>query len=147
MLVSLFYFNRNADFDDWAVYFFGAYGLGAVAYWVARSSRAGWFLSIFTGAVLVALAVDFRGRIVIALVTALILGLAQWRRQTQSTAVHLPVPLSDILATLGGSSYALFLLHFSVLMIGNALFASLDAPTASAALPTLLACWLASLWL
>jgi peptidoglycan/LPS O-acetylase OafA/YrhL len=147
MLVSLFYFNRNADFDDWAVYFFGAYGLGAVAYWGARSSRAGWFLLLFAGAVLAALVVDFRGRIVIALFTALILGLTQWHRQTQAGQTHLPSPFSSLLATLGGSSYALFLLHFSVLMLGNALFEKLDSPTASAAIATLLACWLASLGL
>lgn len=147
MLASLFYFNRNADFDDWAVYFFGAYGLGAVAYWVALSSRAAWFLPIFAGAVIAALAVDFRGRIVLALITALILGLAQWHRQTRKEQAHLPAPFSKLLSTLGDSSYALFLLHFSVLMLGNALFAKLDPPTASAAIPALLACWMASLWL
>lgn len=147
MLVSLFYFNRNADFDDWAVYFFGAYGLGAVAYWGARSSRAAWLLALFAGAVLAALVVDFRGRIVIALFTALILGLVQWHRQTQVGKTHLPSTFASLLATLGGSSYALFLLHFSVLMLGNALFAKLHSPTPSAALLTLLVCWLASVWL
>src|SRR5690606_19828238 len=73
---SLWVFNRMAGLDMWAVYFFGAYGLGILAYWAVHSPRpagvAGW-----VGAVVllggVALAVDFRGRIAVALVTALCL--------------------------------------------------------------------------
>jgi peptidoglycan/LPS O-acetylase OafA/YrhL len=36
-LASLWVFNRNAALDAWALYFFGAYGLGALAAWAPRS--------------------------------------------------------------------------------------------------------------
>lgn len=146
MLASLFYFNRNASFDTWAVYFFGAYGLGAIAYWSAQSSRAGWFLLLFSATGLIALAVDFRGRLVLALATALLLGLAQWQTQ-KSVSTRMQTPLSSWLARLGSSSYALFLLHFSVLMLGNALFAKLNIHATAATLVLLLVCWLTSMWL
>lgn len=32
-LASLYFFNRDADWDDWGLYFFGAYALGAFACW------------------------------------------------------------------------------------------------------------------
>ncbi|MER2504530.1 MAG: acyltransferase family protein, partial [Azonexus sp.] len=32
-VVALFWFNRNENLDNWAIYFFGSYGLGAAAWW------------------------------------------------------------------------------------------------------------------
>ena len=32
---SLFWFNRDARWDNWAIYFFGSYGLGAAAWWAS----------------------------------------------------------------------------------------------------------------
>lgn len=144
MVLSMFYFNRNAHYDDWAVYFFGAYGLGALAWWCARSRHAVIGLTLMAGVTLAALAVDFRARLVVALLTALLLGLAQWhaRRGTPIT----PGPFwAHTLKQLSNSSYALFLLHFSVLMLANALFSQLERPTplgTTAALLLLFAAWL-----
>jgi peptidoglycan/LPS O-acetylase OafA/YrhL len=146
MLLSLFYFNRNAHFDDWAIYFFGAYGLGAIAYWAARSSRAGWWLLLFAAACIAALAIDFRERIVLALVTALLLGLVQWHSlQGGSLSGGLPTSWARWFRYLSNSSYALFLVHFSVLMLGNAWFSRLNSPSAFSAVLVLLTCWLVSM--
>lgn len=38
---SLFLFNRNAGLDSTALYFFGAYGLGMLSWWVGQAERAG----------------------------------------------------------------------------------------------------------
>ncbi len=40
VLASLFFFNLDSDWDNWAVYFFGAYGVGALAYWLSRTRPA-----------------------------------------------------------------------------------------------------------
>lgn len=58
---SLWGFNRDAQWDVWAVYFFGAYGLGMMAFWASRAPRAaGWVVAMAVlGAV--ALVLDFRG--------------------------------------------------------------------------------------
>ncbi|MBF9266757.1 acyltransferase family protein, partial [Paracidovorax cattleyae] len=73
--LSLWVFNRHPALDAWAVYFFGAYGLGMMARWAVAAPRgsratAAWLLLIgLWGAV--ALALDFRERIAVAWCTAL----------------------------------------------------------------------------
>lgn len=141
MLLSLFYFNRNAHYDDWAVYFFGAYGLGAMAYWCHQSKHGLTWLIVMACVTVAALAVDFRARLVVALFTALLLGLAQWHARGGKHITLSPF-WSGTLKQLSNSSYALFLVHFSVLMLANALFSQLSLNTPGAAALLLLAAWL-----
>lgn len=114
---SLLHFNRDADWDMWAVYFFGAYGLGMMAWWAAQSARAptawGWAL-LMAALVLAALVLDWRPRIALAGATALALvaamrypALARWQGWA---------PLSR----LGQISYSVFLVHFAVCVLVNA---------------------------
>ena len=147
MLSSLLFMNRDAAWDNWAFYFFGAYGLGAAAFWAARSDRPGWMLGLLAGAGLLALAIDFRWRIALALSTALLLGLAQWRDQTakMSASARLPGAVSHWIERLAQSSYALFLVHFSVLMLGNAAFVRLGLTDTVSASLVLLISWFASM--
>lgn len=147
MLASLFFFNRDAGWDNWALYFFGAYGMGAAAFWAGNSRRPGWRLGLLAGVGLLALALDFRGRIALALAVALLLGLLQWRHNTAPARAALPASLSQAIGLLGQTSYALFLVHFSVLMIGNALFARLGLGGTWPAVLVLLGCWAACLGL
>jgi peptidoglycan/LPS O-acetylase OafA/YrhL len=141
MLASLFFFNRDEDWDNWALYFFGAYGLGAAAFWAGNTRRPGWLLVLLAGVGLLALVFDFRERIALALTVALLLGLLQWRQNTVTSPVHLWASLSNAVALLGKTSYALFLVHFSVLMLGNALFERLGLDGTWPAVLLLLGCW------
>jgi len=124
-VASLALFNRHAQLDETAFYFFGAYGLGMLAFWIGRATRASTWHSAVALLALVgvgALMIDWRSRIAIALVTALLIAVAQ-RRQWLSPA-HWPaaaVPLQQ----LGRISYSLFLIHFPVLLAVNALVAGL----------------------
>jgi len=126
-LASLFYFNLHAKFDAWSVYFFGAYGLGAAAYWVdggsgvTRRPATSWMMLALTGCL--ALIFEFRSRIALAFVVALLLGAMQWRNALGMTGRALSRRLSAGIARLGQTAYALFLVHFSVLMLGNAVYA------------------------
>lgn len=114
---SLWVFNRMAGLDMWAVYFFGAYGLGILAYWAVHSPRpagaAGWVggMVLLGG---VALAVDFRGRIAVALVTALCLVAALRTPAVRSWGGFAPI------VRLGQMSYSVFLVHFAVCLLVNA---------------------------
>jgi peptidoglycan/LPS O-acetylase OafA/YrhL len=110
-LASLFHFNRDVAWDDTALYFFGAYALGVGSCWSVRSARP--YLGLLAIALLgaLALAVDFRPRIAVALCVALALGLAQ---------LHLRMTGTRPLASLGRTSYALFLVHFPVCLVVNA---------------------------
>ncbi len=122
MVASLYFFNRHAVWDVWAVYFFGAYGLGAAVYWAAKSKQAGRYLSLLMAVGLLALCVDFRGRIAVALLVALLLGVTQARGTWGPVVSSCLGRVVERLAWLLPASYALFLVHFPVCLLGNALF-------------------------
>lgn len=119
---SLWLFNRVAGLDMWAVYFFGAYGLGMMAYWAVRSARplgaSAWVgaMALLGGAALV---IDFRGRIAVALVTALCLVAALRSERLRAWGGWAP------LVRLGQMSYSVFLVHFAVCLLVNAVVSHL----------------------
>ena len=113
-LASLWGFNRDADLDNWAVYFFGAYGLGMMAFWAVRSPRP-WAWSALMAALLgVALWLEWRTRIALAGATAL--ALVAVMRSPRLQAWQGPVRLQQ----LGQMSYSVFLVHFPVCLLVNA---------------------------
>lgn len=120
VLASLFHFNRDGDWDAWALYFFGAYGMGVMAYWASeRESSPVWLASIASVAV-VALLLEFRPRIAIAMVVALLLGLARrggWMENWPSF-----LPGRAVIAFLSRISYSVFLVHFPICLVVNAAF-------------------------
>ena len=142
VLASLFYFNRDEQWDNWALYFFGAYGLGALVYWSTQLTHPAIRLAGLALVVIIALAVDFRERIALAVATALLLGMADWRG---IPIPALPPGLSAGLSHLGQRSYSLFLVHFPVCVLGNVLFFKLEITTTAAATVAFAGCWLASL--
>jgi peptidoglycan/LPS O-acetylase OafA/YrhL len=119
-VASLTWFNLDAEYDVWALYFFGAYGLGALA-WRAGAytpdtgrARALYFVTLLVG--LGSLALEFRERIALAIgVSSLLLAFG-------SAQMHLPRRLDRWVRQLSNSSYALFLVHFSVLLLVNAVW-------------------------
>jgi peptidoglycan/LPS O-acetylase OafA/YrhL len=117
---SLLIFNRDAGWDAWAPYFFGSYGLGALAWWAADRSRGQAIAAVLTLTILVlggaALAIDFRSRIAVALVTAIALVLVC------RGILQVPGQQSRIAGFLGRISYAVFLVHFPVILVVNAAF-------------------------
>ena len=123
-VASLVLFNRNAGLDDTAFYFFGTYGLGMLVFWIGRATRSSTWQSAIALVALVgagALAIDWRSRIATALVTALLIAVAQ--RRNWLSPKHWPV-VAMPLVRLGRMSYSLFLIHFPVLLAMNAAVAN-----------------------
>lgn len=136
---SLLVFNRDAALDIWAPYFFGSYGLGALAWW-ARSGAAGrrrLLLAAMLFSALLALAIDFRERIALAAILALML--AFWHSSGRVS------PITPLLGWLGRISYSVFLVHFPVCLLVNALFIRTMPGTAAWQGLGMLVAWAASM--
>ena len=118
---SLLYFNLDADWDIWAPYFFGSYGLGVLAWWASDPARrprtVALLLLMMALPALLALALDFRSRIAVALAVACALVLFG---RARTPAV--PSGLWGLAGRMGKISYAVFLVHFPVCLVVNAAF-------------------------
>lgn len=139
---SLLLWNRQPELDDWAIYFFGAYGLGAAARWtqMSASGEARWIWLVgMVALTALALLLDFRLRIAVALGAALFLVATGIQQPRLSTG------LARWLGSLGRTSYALFLVHFPVLLIGNAWWARADLNGPLAGCAMFIAIWAGSL--
>ena len=124
---SLWGFNRLPELDMWALYFFGAYGLGLLAHWTVRSGRPALGVALLLVLGGVALGLEWRPRI--ALAWAVALGLVWWLRPASARLGAAPAlrpwPLLQALLrplqALGRMSYSVFLVHFPVCLLVNAL--------------------------
>ncbi len=134
-VASLFWFNRDASFDNWAIYFFGSYALGAAAWWASdRRHLSAWMGAILTVGV-AALMFDFRLRILIALAVALILAFGRRTRLLETW------PNARPLAFLGQVSYSVFLVHFPLLLLVNGLYALFELDSLAYAVSGWFAIW------
>ena len=109
-LVSLVRWNLNHDLDLYGLYFFGAYGMGWLA-WRARQSRIppkGWAVLVMLG--LLALWVDPRWRIATAWGVALLLAAAPGHWLAPAVVRGWRAGVSQ----LSRMSYSVFLIHYPV---------------------------------
>ena len=119
-MASLLFFNRLPTFDITALYFCGSYALGMLAFWASSNlgARRGFWLITMALMGGLALALDFRGRLVVALVTAFgLVGLAG----LSPTAWPVRWLQQPRLVQLGRISYSVFLIHFPVCLLVNAI--------------------------
>lgn len=140
VMLSLLVFNRFAGGDAWALYFFGSYGLGALAAVWAHGRRPAWGVMGAALMVGMALAVDMRSRVVLAALVALGLGL--WADRVPAL---LRGAWGRVSAYLSRQSYALFLVHFPVCLVVNAWFTRYALPTPWVQALGLVLAWVASM--
>ncbi len=128
VVASAWVFNRDARGDAFAPYFMASYGLGMLAAWAGATrraadsaARAARVALVAAGVgVVVALTVDFRDRLVLALVTTW--GLWALHREPPPAPVREPgsTTMQRALRTQAGATYALFLLHYPLLLLVDA---------------------------
>jgi len=116
---SLWVMNRHTQYEDYAPYFFGAYALGMLAYWSTRNTLGSIFLLTIAALGSVALWLQFRNPIVVALATAISVALAGQRGWLAQW------PRPGLLTWLGQRSYSIFLIHYGFVIGINALWARL----------------------
>lgn len=141
-IAALFYFNRFDDWDIFAPFFFAAYGLGMLVAWLERQAQKKWAVIAIMSVFAAALIYDYRLRPLLALLTGLLL---LWSITYQQKTGNI-IGNNPILQSLGKSAYSLFLTHFPVLMLVNALFAQLAINDPLAALMGMALIWSASLF-
>ncbi|MCE3606088.1 acyltransferase [Massilia sp. P8910] len=142
--MSLLYFNRDPNWDDWAPYFFGSYGLGIMAWLASDPTRRPRVVALLVAMIvlptLIALALDFRLRIAVALAVACVLFL--FGRARTGSYSHWGMAAINRLAQI---SYSVFLIHFPVCLVMNAAFAHFVPPEPHYQALGMLAAWAASL--
>lgn len=109
-VAAMLWFNLEPELDVWAIYHFGAYGLGVLAHWALALGRArlgSWLLAGLSAA---ALAFEWRERLLLAGLSAVLL-----------LRLPLRAPAPAAVAWLAKVSYGTFLLHYPVSLLVSAL--------------------------
>lgn len=138
-MASLLLWNRNAEHDEWAWYFFGAYGLGVVANWAQHEGKA------FGGSLLmmcllgIALWIDWRERLLLTGITALILMNSVRIEQFVAVLVRGPV------RWLGDISYSVFLVHYGIAVFASSVVIALGLNSFAHMLTAFLLTWMVSI--
>lgn len=117
-VASLFWFNRQPGLDRLAIYFMGAYGLGLITAWVHAGTLRRRYFWGYAALLALAIAIDFRSRLLVALTTGLLLMVAARFDWLGSW------PRWRVIHWFARISYSLFLVHFPVSLVVNALWFS-----------------------
>ena len=118
-LCSLFYFNRSAQWDVWAVYYAGIYALGALTYNAFVSNRNKTIYFLFLIAALLAWWVDPRPRLLVGIAVS-------WMMYEVHQFKVQPNLVTNLFRKAGEYSYPLFLSHYAILMLFNLCFQLFD---------------------
>ena len=115
--LSLYWLNRDERFDTLAPYFFGSYFGGMVVAWTLAGRLPKSAVWAYSGLVAAAVIVDWRPRLVVALVTGLAIFAAQIKGGLRGWSSW------SWINYWGERSYSLFLVHFPVCLVATALLA------------------------
>ncbi|WP_291810440.1 acyltransferase [Limnobacter sp.] len=137
-VASLLVWNRNAEHDEWAWYFFGAYGLGVAAHWAQREGKVVWFSLLIVGLLGISLWIEWRERLLLTGVTALLLMNSARIESLVSVIVQGPV------RWLGDISYSVFLIHYGIAVFASSVVIALGLESFGAMLLAFLLTWVLS---
>lgn len=135
---SLFVINRDTGWDVAGPYYFGVYALGAAVCWLSGPGRSPLWGVAVAAAVVLALTIDHRERVAFAGCVVLLL----WGGLRSGLLARWPdIP---VLAFLGRISFSVFLIHYPVAMLVNAVVTRLWGATPDSAPAALAFAWAAS---
>jgi peptidoglycan/LPS O-acetylase OafA/YrhL len=115
--LSLLWFNRDPSMDEWAFYFFGAYSLGIMVQWSGGFTAKHPWLAMLLGILVVSLTIEWRSRLVVAAVTALLVGIGLHVQPLFHRGIQ------ALFSGLSRISYSVFLIHYPVVLIVGSVFA------------------------
>lgn len=137
-IASLLVWNRNAEHDEWAWYFFGAYGLGIAAHWAQRENKVGLVSLLIISLLGIALWVEWRERLLLTGLTALLL--INSTRIERFVAVLIQGPVR----WLGDISYSVFLIHYGIAVFASSVVIALGLSSFAEMLAAFVMTWVVS---
>lgn len=138
-MFALFSFSYFPNLDRWGVYFFGSYGLGALAAWGKQTRQMALLFYLALFGALLSYFMDPRERVAIATAIALILYIYS------PSPRRINVRWNRYFSLLANSSYSLFLTHFGVIVLANWAWQALGFNDPVAALLCFIVAWGASI--
>lgn len=137
--VSLLWINRDESFEIWGVYFFGTYALGMMVYWASAGRSKYPWLAVLLLIYLLALAIEWRTRLVVAVLTAALLAIGH------RSAYRPRYAAKAVTEWLSRISYSVFLIHYPVVLLVGSLFERLWPENGPMAIAGFLTAWLMTL--
>jgi peptidoglycan/LPS O-acetylase OafA/YrhL len=126
-MASLVWIRTWSDWDNWAPYFYNAYGVGLLMGWLTRREHQAlpWVRAALLGVLGVLVwqfAATLNGRLAVILAVSILLWVASFPvvRVMPNMFGGLKPLLGATINYLGATSFALFLVHFPVSMLVNA---------------------------
>jgi peptidoglycan/LPS O-acetylase OafA/YrhL len=138
-IASLLVWNRNAEHDEWAWYFFGAYGLGVLAYWAQREGKVVAGSMVIVGLLAFALWIEWRERLLLTGLTALLLMNSTRIERFVAVLVQAPV------RWLGNISYSVFLIHYGIAVFASSVVIALGLSSFAEMLAAFVVTWVVSI--
>lgn len=144
---GLYWFNRNPEIDEWAIYFFGSYGLGMMCHWAIRQQRRMTWSAIIIGFLSVGLWIEWRERLWVAGFAAAVLlygePLRQWIIDNNRDYAKSPARLKVIswVEQWGDASYSVFLIHYPIILLISTLMLLWDPQSLAADYSAWLCAW------
>lgn len=138
-IASLLVWNRNPEHDEWVWYFFGAYGLGVLAYWAQREGKVIEGSVVIVGLLAFALWIEWRERLLLTGVTALLLMNSVRIERFVAALVQGPV------RWLGDISYSVFLIHYGIAVFASSVVIALGLSSFAEMLAAFAMTWVVSI--
>ena len=145
VVLSLMYFSQYPLYEDYFIYFIGAYGLGMIAFLAEDSSHhetrqtARILLLIFLLLILSDTFFELRIKNVIEILLAVLLTLYGKRAYNSNN-----MKWSKICIWFSQRSYCAFLIHFSLLLLGNSVYYYFQWESAMTGLFMMILIWISS---
>ncbi|HEX4855634.1 MAG TPA: acyltransferase family protein, partial [Limnobacter sp.] len=138
-VASLWWWNRNSGHDEWALYFFGAYGLGVIACWAQRESKTVEGSALLLVVLGLALWIEWRERLLLTGLTALVLMHSHRLESVARLFAQGPV------RWLGDISYSVFLIHYGVAVLASSVVIAIGVKGLAGNLLAFLSTWAISI--
>jgi peptidoglycan/LPS O-acetylase OafA/YrhL len=138
-IASLLVWNRDSEHDEWAWYFFGAYGLGVLAYWAQREGKVIAGSMVIVCLLGVALWIEWRERLLLTGLTAMLLMNSVRIERFVAVLVQAPV------RWLGDISYSVFLIHYGIAVFASSVVIALGLTSFTEMLAAFVVTWVVSI--